>query len=334
MNLVDLPPELLLLILTFASSDLDRSRRTCLLLRLSLIHSSFTWPSQSLLHLHLHFPTQVSAARWLSSPSTTTKLRGWDAQPFRSESLVVEGIAGRREGVKGETARKVFERVRGVKRVEVKDFARLSAKVLSAEGLSGLKHLSLLTSFSMPPTPLSLPFTLTSLSLFNSRYPPSLVSLLLHTSSTSLRSLRLSLVPSTPAYTAIITSFPLLAPHLTTLILHHSPSPPLLSLFPLLSSLTTLAMNGSVPALRVIDAVEASWGTLEVLEIQLGWDQPGLVEAVLERVRGGRLVALKEVKVEGGGVVERRVWQELEQLGVRVVGKEGSGLVRWELAHS
>ncbi|KAM0751173.1 hypothetical protein T439DRAFT_356007 [Meredithblackwellia eburnea MCA 4105] len=324
LSLLDLPSELLIPIFEFASESLPTNNRYQLLTTLSLTHRSFLWPAQSVLFGTARLRKQKVAHKWLLATQfgSGNKYPTWDIE--------LHGIQSGREGVSASTAGKVLDRAFGVRRLELADFGRLSAKVLEKEGLKTLTNLHLLTGFpDTSPTIISLqlPFHLQQLHLYNSPYPSSLLSVLFRKSSRSLQTLTLSLPHFAPAYPGLIASFPLIAPTLLHLILVHRPSPSLLALLSQCSSLETLSCNCSVDINSVIDAL-AGCTTLKTLKMELDWDLEEVLEGFQKRLTefaGVTLMGLRtlylKVTLEGKGV-EARV-EELvtvcEGRGIRVI---------------
>lgn len=151
MPLLDLPPEVLCLVLEFGAEVSAQPSRWILpiaspgslmlpqalpqhgyytrndyLCAASLVCRSLRWPAQATLWGSVRLSKQNSAHKWLSSH--TGDYPTWD--------LELHGIHSSMSGVSAPTATRVLAKCFGVRRLELADFKRLSAKVLESPGLS------------------------------------------------------------------------------------------------------------------------------------------------------------------------------------------------------
>ncbi|KAK4706145.1 hypothetical protein P7C70_g46, partial [Phenoliferia sp. Uapishka_3] len=186
----------------------------------------------------------------------------------------------------------------GVRRLELRDFGRLSVRALESKGLNRLSSLHILTTFPDKPATilaLSLPFQLTSLFLYNSPYPPELIQKLFECSSRTLKTLSLSLLQSSPAYPALISNLHHIAPTLQSLSLNHRPSQPLIEALHLCTQLQHLTCNASVDLGAVLDSIQCP---LLTLNIQLDYGLEQTLKILLGRMGRGSLASLKRMGVK------------------------------------
>lgn len=131
-GLQDLPFELLLLILEYASppalgTPKEAVRRYAFLRSMSLVSRTFRGPAQATLFASLALSKPTMASRWLTSP-----LLGM----YATQELDLAGVhAG--EGLSGTTAARIIGRAVGVRWLRLQDFKRLSCRLLAAPSLSG-----------------------------------------------------------------------------------------------------------------------------------------------------------------------------------------------------
>jgi hypothetical protein len=150
----------------------------------------------------------------------------------------------------------------------------------------GLKTLLLMTSFpdkTAVYSTLTLPFHLRSLSLYNRSYPPALLHRIFASSSHTLTSLTLLTTASSPTYSAVVDSLPVVAANLRHLSLQHRPSPLMVAQLPLLTSLRRLDCHFTGDFSPVLDAVASPLTHLTLeLDYNLGEVSTALSSRLLD----------------------------------------------------
>jgi len=235
-------------------------------------------------------------------------------------------------------AARLLGKVRGVKVLSLRDFRRLSGRVLEVEGLRGsfllfalalalwgrctnagggadLKHLTLATSFPDSPSTLvglKIPFQLDSLRLPVAATPPHLISRLFLSSASTITDLDLSLLPSLPGYHGLVSSFPVIAGTLKRLRLAHQPSPTLTDHLKLCTSLQTLQICSGCSFPPILLSLHP--GILQNLSLEFEWDvndSLALLREVLERkeMKGVKRVEIRCLEV-GSTLGARKGFEE------------------------
>ncbi|KAL8283568.1 hypothetical protein RQP46_005671 [Phenoliferia psychrophenolica] len=306
MSLLDLPPEVLCLILELGSADLPSSgplTRSSFLLSTSVVCRAMRWPSQSTLLGTVALAKADTANKWLHTTHGEVAYPTWD--------LELHGIRGGKSGVSAQMASKVLSKAFGVRRLELRDFGRMSVRVLQNDGLRQLTSLHLLTDFPDKPLlydTLSLPFHLSSLYLFNSSYRPELIHLLFRSASRTLRTLSLSVLQSAPSYPALVTSIPLVSSTLRTLNINHRPSTAFIDSLATCTALLHLATNSTVDIGAVLDAVQCP---LETLRIELDYSLEETLRVLHARMGAPSMTKLRRLTVK---VLIEGVGDRLDQL--------------------
>lgn len=101
--------------------------RSSFLLDTSLVCRAFRWPSQSTLLGTVRLATQTTATKWLATTHGEVEYPTWD--------LEMRGILGGKSGVSATMASRVLVKAFGVRRLELRDFGRLSVRSLQNPGL-------------------------------------------------------------------------------------------------------------------------------------------------------------------------------------------------------
>ncbi|BGP20103.1 hypothetical protein JCM10213_002646 [Rhodosporidiobolus nylandii] len=306
----DLPYELIEQIFAYTSVDLTTATpsafadRATFLRELSLLARPFRYPAQAVLWSSVRVHSPAAAKRLLASPALGQ---------FAVASLDLVGVYAGVDGLSGTTAARVLAKLRGVQWLRLADFGRLSARVLQNESLAGLKHLELMSTFPDKPATLialSFPFHLRSLSLFNRSYPTAFLQRLFAVSAHSLRSLTLLTSASSPAYTALVDVFPLVAPNLQHLSLQHRPSPALVAQLELCTALQHLECHFAVDLPSVLDALPSHTATLRHLSLELDYNLLEVASVLVARLtdKEGALRALERLSIPRAP--DRTDWQE------------------------
>ena len=273
------------------------------------------------------------ATKWLATTHGEVSYPTWD--------LEVHGIRGGKSGVSAPMASKILlTKCFGVRRLELRDFGRMSVRVLQSPGLSrelsrstrvralersrergrtltirhcsGLTSLHLLTDFPDKPSiysSLSLPFKLRSLYLYNSSYRPELIAMLFHASSETLATLSLSVLQSSPSYASLVNSFHLIASSLRTLHINHRPSPEFIRVLRLCATLKHLSCNSTVDIGGVLDSVSCP---IDSLAIELDYSLEETLRTLEGRMGAPSMAGLKKLRVK---VLIEGVGTRLEELG-------------------
>lgn len=134
MSIQSLPFEVICRILELGAQDfpmegnLSTSSRYTFLRLACLISRHWQGPGQSTLWRNVRIYKQATAHKWLASPGTGQHAT-WD--------LELRGVHARNEGVSATLALRIVRKCYGVRRLELRDFGRLSCKVLESPSLSG-----------------------------------------------------------------------------------------------------------------------------------------------------------------------------------------------------